>query len=110
MKLPIPGPTAVLFPDTGFQGFGPAGIIIIQPPKKPRGQELSAVDKANSRAISVLRIRGEHAIGGVKRYRIVKDTIRNWKQGFRHQVMATCCALHNFRLQFQPWHYESLAA
>lgn len=101
---------SVLFQDTGFQGFGPAGVIIIQPQKKPRGQELSAVDKANNQAISALRIRVEHAIGGVKRYRIVKDTIRNWKQGFRDQVMATCCALHNFRLQFRPWHYESLTA
>jgi len=46
----------------------------------------------------------------VKRYRIVKDQIRNWKEGFRDQVMETCCALHNFRLNFRPWHYEAQLA
>jgi len=101
---------SVLFQDTGFQGFSIAGVIIIQPQKKPRGQELTTEDKENNRAIATIRIQVEHAIGGVKRYRIVKDKIRNWKQGFRDQVMETCCALHNFRLKFRPWHYETLAA
>jgi hypothetical protein len=51
----------------------------------------------------------EYAIGGVKRYRIVKDQLRNWKQDFRDQVMETCRGLHNFRLNFKPWHYFSTA-
>jgi hypothetical protein len=49
----------------------------------------------------------EHAIGGVKRYRIVKDKIRLLKDGIRDAVMETCCGLHNFRLQYRPWHYAS---
>jgi hypothetical protein len=99
---------SVLFQDTGFQGFTMAGVIIIQPKKKPRGKELSPEDKDLNRLISKIRIRVEHAIGGVKRYRIVKDKIRNWKQGFRDKVMETCCGLHNFRLNFRPWRYETL--
>lgn len=99
---------SVLFQDTGFQGFNVAGVVIIQPKKKPRGKELTSEDKENNRLISQIRIRVEHAIGGVKRYRIVKDKIRCWKKGFRDKVMETCCGLHNFRLNFRPWHYEAV--
>lgn len=99
---------STLYQDTGFQGFTLAGVTIIQPKKKPRGQELTEDDKANNRSISKVRIRVEHAIGGVKRYRIVKDKLRNWKQDFRDKVMETCCGLHNFRLNFRPWHYLTI--
>jgi hypothetical protein len=101
---------STLFQDAGFQGFTVAGVTIIQPKKKPRGKELTAEDKENNRAISRIRIRVEHAIGGVKRYRIVKDKIRNWKKDFRDKVMEACCGLHNLRLRFRPWHYEALSA
>lgn len=101
---------STLFQDSGFQGFTAAGVTVIQPKKKPRGKELTSEDKENNCAVSKIRIRVEHAIGGVKRYRIVKDKIRNWKEGFRDQVMETCCGLHNFRLNYRPWHYEPLIA
>jgi len=99
---------SALYQDTGFQGFTLAGVTILQPKKKPRGKELTLEEKEDNRLISKIRVRIEHAIGGVKRYRIVKDKIRNWKQGFRDKVMETCCGLHNFRLNFRPWHYEAL--
>ena len=70
--------------------------------------ELTPEEKATNRRISQIRIRVEHAISGVKRFRIVKDEIRNWKEGFRDEVMETCCGLHNFRLNFRPWHYAAL--
>ena len=99
---------STVFQDLGFQGFTLAGVTILQPKKKPRGKELSPEDKANNRLISKIRVRIEHAIGGVKRYRIVKDKIRMWKKGIRDKVMETCCGLHNFRLNFRPWHYEAI--
>ena len=99
---------SILYQDTGFQGFTLAGVTVIQPKKKPRGQELTEAEKGNNRLISKVRIRVEHAIGGVKRYRIVKDKLRNWKQDFRDKVMETCCGLHNFRLNFRPWHYPAI--
>ena len=93
--------------DTGFQGYVLANVIMIQPMKKPRGKELTPEQKESNRQISSLRIRVEHAIGGVKRYRIVKDQLRVWKDDFRDKVMETCCGLHNFRLNFRPWHYDA---
>jgi hypothetical protein len=101
---------STVYQDTGFQGFCPEGVLIMQPKKKPRGGELTPDEKAENRRISSIRIRVEHAISGVKRYRIVKDKLRNWKAGFRDLVMETCCGLHNFRLNFRPWHYEISAA
>jgi len=94
-----------LYQDKGFQGFFLPGITIFQPKKKPRGRELTPPEQATNRQISSIRMRIEHAIGGVKRYRIVKDTIRLLKDGMRDAVMETCCGLHNFRLLYRPWNY-----
>jgi len=101
---------STVYQDTGFQGFCPEGVLIVQPKKKPKGGELTPDEKAENSRISSIRIRVEHAISGVKRCRIVKDRLRNWKAGFRDLVMETCCGLHNFRLNFRPWHYEISAA
>jgi hypothetical protein len=94
-----------LYQDKGFQGFCLPGITICQPKKKPRGEELTPPEQATNRRISSIRMRIEHAVGGVKRYRIVKDTIRLLKDGIRDTIMETCCGLHNFRLLYRPWNY-----
>ena len=100
-------PGSYLYQDMGFQGFVLAGVTMVQPKKKPRGGELTPLEKAINRRISAIRIRIEHAIGGVKRYRMVKDKIRLLKDGIRDTIMETCCGLHNFRIQYRPWHYAS---
>lgn len=98
-------PDSYLYQDKGFQGFFLPGVTIVQPKKKPRGGDLTPPEKETNRWISSIRMRIEHAIGGVKRYRIVKDTIRLLKDGVRDAVMETCCGLHNFRLLYRPWNY-----
>lgn len=97
---------SVLYQDLGFQGFTIAGSTIAQPKKKPRGGTLTLEEKAENRRIARLRIRIEHVIGSVKRYRIVKDKLRLWREHIRDQVMEICCGLHNFRLQYRPWCYS----
>jgi hypothetical protein len=94
-----------LYQEKGFQGFSLQDVTIVQPKKKPPGGELTPPEKAMNRRMASIRIRIEHAIGGVKRYRIVKDTIRLLKDGLRDAVMETCGGLHNFRLPCRPWHY-----
>ena len=91
-----------LYQDLGFQGFILAGVTIVPPKKNPRGGELSPPENTSNCWISLSRIRGEHAIGRVKRYRIVKDKIRLFKDGIRDAIMETCCSLHNFCLQYRP--------
>jgi len=86
-----------LVDDLGFVGYILAGGIHTRPFKKPNGGELTADQKAINQAISKRRILVEHVISGIKRCRIVKDTIRIWKDGVRDLVMAICCGLHNLR-------------
>jgi hypothetical protein len=100
-------PGSCLYQDKGFQGFWLQDVTIVQPKKTPPGGELRPPEKATHRRISAIRIRIEHAIGGVKRDRIVKDTIRLLKEMVRDTIMDTCGGLHNFRLQYRPWHYAS---
>jgi hypothetical protein len=96
-----------LYQDSGYQGYRPAGVYIIQPAKKPKGKDLTQEQKDNNRKISSDRVRVEHTIGSIKRYRIVKDECRLRKNNFVGTVFATCAALHNFRLKIQPWLYNS---
>jgi hypothetical protein len=39
----------------------------------------------------------EHDLAGVKRARIVKDVLRNTKEGVSDAVMEAACGLHNIR-------------
>jgi hypothetical protein len=87
-----------LWQDTGFQGFAPRGVIVLQPKKKPRNQELSEAEKRLNRLISKQRVVIEHHISGIKRSQIVMQTFRNRKENYVDAVMETACGLHNFRL------------
>jgi hypothetical protein len=95
-------PGSCLYQDKGFQGFFLPGITIFQPKNTPPGGERTPPEKATNRRISSISIRIEHAIGGVKRDRIVKDNIRLLTDGIRDSMMETCCELHSFRLQYRP--------
>jgi hypothetical protein len=97
-----------LVQDTGYQGYQPEGVKIIQPQKKPRGKDLTREQKESNRRISSYRVRVEHVIGSVKRYRIVKDECRLRKNNFVDDVLLYCAALHNFRLKTRPFTYETI--
>lgn len=89
-----------LWQDTGFQGYAPDGVIVIQPKKKPRSRQLTYAEKDRNRRIAKQRIYVEHSIGGIKVFSIVRDIFRHLKAGFADLVMATACGLHNLRLDF----------
>lgn len=54
-----------------------------------------------NKLISRVRIVVENVISGVKRCRIVKDTLRLTKAGISEQVMEIACGLHNLRVTFR---------
>jgi len=87
-----------LLQDCGFQGYAPDGLSIQQPCKKPKGNDLTAEQKADNQAISRQRVVIEHVIAGVKICRILKDVLRSWRTTVRDRVMLIACGLHNFRL------------
>jgi hypothetical protein len=92
---------SVLYQDTGFQGFQLGGVTIMQPKKKPNGGTLTSEEKEDNRLISSIRIHIEHVIGSVKRFSIVRETIRFWCDDVRDKVMETYCGLHNFLLSIK---------
>jgi hypothetical protein len=49
----------------------------MQPKKKPRNGTLTPQEKEENRRISSVRVRIEHVIGDIKRYRIIHDIIRS---------------------------------
>jgi hypothetical protein len=94
-------PGSKLLQDTGFQGYQPEGVTILQPKKKPRNGELTSDEKVLNRAISSLRVEVEHQIGGIKRCQILVQKFRNRVDDFVDDVMETACGLHNFRLSYR---------
>ncbi len=50
------------------------------------------------------RIKVEHAIGGMKKCRIVKERFRCHKFGFEDMVILIACGLHNFRISHKMSH------
>ncbi len=99
-EIPFPKGSKV-WQDTGFQGYGPEGVTTYQPMKKPKGKELTTEQKQKNKELSAERIGVEHSIGGVKVFRIVHDTFRNFRDGFDDLVMETACGLHNWCLDFR---------
>jgi len=94
-------PGSKLWKDKGFQGYEPdEGVQTFQPKKKPRGGELSEAEREANRRLAKARIGVEHAIGGVKRWRIVREVFRHHLSHFADLVMETACGLYNFRLDF----------
>ena len=62
---------------------------------------MTRAEKRHNQKISRVRVRVEHALSGVKRARVVKDVLRNTKDGFSDLVILTACGLHNLRVQFR---------
>lgn len=90
-----------LWLDSGFEGFNPKNAEINRPKKKPKGRELTDLEKKSNQQISSTRVKVEHAIGNCKVFRIVKEEIRSFIDDFRDLVMVLACALSNFKLKYQ---------
>jgi hypothetical protein len=77
-------------------------VASLQPPKKPRGKELTAEQKAGNRAVSRRRVRIDQVKSSVKRCRLRKESIRMWKEEMRAMGLEIGCALHKFRVRVTP--------
>ena len=91
-----------LWMDKGFYGIKndyPEATVVM-PKKKPRGKELTDYEKEQNKVISGIRILSEHAIGGIKRLRIVTDKFRNKNDEFNDKVMNLACGLWNYQLGY----------
>jgi len=88
--------------DLGCQGFGGeydcAKLFI--PNKKKRSQELTGEQKAENKEISSRRIRVEHSIAGLKRYRILSERLRMHDFALYDEIVGICAGLWNFNKKY----------
>ncbi|MCU0552198.1 MAG: transposase [Leptolyngbya sp. Prado105] len=85
--------------DLGFQGLQSEYVNIRIPHKKPKGGELSDVQKQENRSLSQSRVICEHAFAGIKRYGAVSAIYRNRIRDFDDHLMLTAAGLWNFYLR-----------
>ena len=91
----------VCWTDSGFQGMKKdyPQLSIIQPKKKSKGGKLSPFDQFINAQRARIRIRTEHAIGGVKRLAAVAQPYRNHTPKMEDQLMLVACGLWNYHLK-----------
>lgn len=85
--------------DLGFLGLKIGNARIVLPRKKPKGEELTEIQKQQNKIFSQIRVKVEHAICGVKRSKIASDIFRNTKEGFDDLSMFVAVGLHNYRVK-----------
>ena len=79
--------------DTGYVGIKKIHDNSVLPKKQKKKKPLTAEDKAFNRKISSSRVTNEHAIGFIKRFRIIAEKYRNRRKrfGLRFNLIAGIC-------------------
>ena len=94
-------PTGIpIYTDTGFEGINRLrdDINIRKPKKKRKKRKLNGGEKLGNRLISKERVKVEHAIGGIKKFKIASAIFR----GITHcmnKTMQITCGLWNFHIR-----------
>lgn len=86
--------------DLGFKGYQAQfpDHRISMPERKPRIRDLCKTKIAQNKSKSRIRVLAEHAISGVKRFRITTDVFRNKVEGATDKAMLIACGLWNYHL------------
>lgn len=86
--------------DLGFKGYKAQfpDHKISMPERKPRTRELCQTKANQNKRKSSVRVLVEHAICGVKRFRITTDVFRNKIKEFDDKAMFISCGLWNYHL------------
>lgn len=103
-EFPPPKPWFARFTvrlDLGFLGFAelyPCRQLYL-PIKKKKKQELSPEAKDENKTQASQRVKVEHSIGGLKRYRILSDRLRMQDPKRYDTIVGICAGLWNFNLK-----------
>jgi len=86
-------PETLVETDTGYVGIKKIHANSLLPKKKTKKKPLTAEDKASNRKISSERASNEHAIGFIKRFKILSERYRNRRKrfGLRFNLIAGIC-------------------
>ncbi len=84
--------------DLGFLGFGKEYVCSAyrMPVKKPRGKALPEEQRLLNQQQARERVVVEHALGGLKRYRILSDRLRMHDLDRYNDIVGLCAGLWNF--------------
>lgn len=88
--------------DSGFQGikdYVEHNNNIKIPKKNSKKHPLTDEEKETNRIISINRIGVENAIGGIKRYFILRTESRSHTNDTKDEEMYLCTALWNFKIK-----------
>jgi hypothetical protein len=82
-----------LIVDSGYQGLQKIHSNTLLPKKKRKNKPLTKEEKKNNTNIASQRVSNEHAIGFIKRFKIVADRYRNRRKrfGLRFNLIAGIC-------------------
>lgn len=84
--------------DLAYLNLKIKNMTTIIPHKKPKGKELTELQKNENKDKSKIRVGVEHAISGIKRIFTLKYKLRV-KQYYQHdKLMLLGCGLHNLRV------------
>ncbi len=75
-------PSLLCLADSGYQGITKLHSQSITPQRKPPKRPLPKADKQSNQALASLRIRVEHGIRRLKRFRIFSGRYRNRRRRF----------------------------
>jgi len=91
----------LVFVDSGFQGMQTdyPHLIVLIPIKKPKGGDLSEVEKKFNKVIAQCRVLSENTIAGIKRLRCVADIFRNKRAAMADTFMELACGIWNLHLK-----------
>ena len=88
-----------LYVDLGFLGIDKDYHPQIPLPfKRKKQQELNFYQQQFNKSLSQIRIKVEHAIGGIKRFRILADRLRIKCFYKYNQIAKVCAGIWNFCL------------
>jgi hypothetical protein len=92
--------------DSGYQGFQPAGVHLLEPFKATKNNPLNQFQKDFNHWVSRVRITVENAIGSIKRCRLVKEKWRGKILERIDRCMEIAAGLHNLRIVTRKTTYE----
>lgn len=92
--------------DSGYQGFQPAGVHLLEPFKATKNNPLNQFQKDFNHWVSRVRITVENAIVSIKRCRLVKEKWRGKILKRIDRCMEIATGLHNLRIVTRKTTYE----
>lgn len=92
--------------DTGYQGYQPQGVHLLEPYKATRNNPLTQLQKDFNHWVSRVRITVENAIGSIKKCRLVKERWRSKTLERIDRCIEIATGLHNLRIITRKTTYE----